>query len=172
MYPRILVISSVVNPTVFNTLLPPLGVMAVGTYLAAGAAWWRARDVEPSEPPAIRNPFSLMEAIRFGLLLVAILILSRLLVDNFGDRGIYYLASVSGLADVDAITLSLSRMSLQDLPIAAAAIGIILAATVNCVTKSGIAFVVGNIGLGWRVGTGLMGPAALGVAVYFALRVS
>ena len=172
MYPRVLVISLVVNQALLATLLPVLGVMAAGTYLTAGVAWWSARGADSGEPPAIRNPFRLMEAIRFGLLLVAILALSRLLVDSLGNRGVYFLAAASGLADVDAITLSLSRMSQGDLPVAVAGLGIVLAAIVNGAAKSAIAFTVGSAALGWRVAVGLLVPVAAGIAVYLALRVS
>jgi uncharacterized membrane protein (DUF4010 family) len=172
MYPRILAIVLVVNRDLFPTLLPILGTMAAGTYLTAGLAWWSARGTEPGETPAISNPFRLMEAVRFGLLLVVILVLSRLLVDSLGHRGVYYLAAVSGLADVDAITLSLSRMSPIDLPLAVAGLGILVAAIVNGLAKSAIAFAVGGIALGWRVAAGLLMPVAAGIAVYLVPRVS
>lgn len=175
MYPRILIVSSVVNPALTVTLLPPLSIMAAGTYLAAGAAWWQARGDDTDDTSVqfdIRNPFRLMEALRFGLLLVAILLLSRLLVDSVGDEGIYYLAAASGVADVDAITLSLSRMSLNDLPMPVVSLGILLAAAVNGVAKSIISAVAGGSAIGWRVAAGLIIPIAVATGWLLAQRVS
>ena len=172
MYPRILLVASVVNPALTATLLPPLAIMAAGTYLAAGGAWWFARGTDSEVQPVIRNPFQLMEAIRFGVLLVAILALSKLLIDQLGYKGIYYLAAASGLADVDAITLSLSRMSLNELPIPTVGMGILLAAAVNGLAKSTIAFVIGGAAIGWRASAGLLAPIALGAAFFLIQRVS
>ena len=143
--------------------------------LAAGAAWWQARGDDTDDTSVqfdIRNPFRLMEALRFGLLLVAILVLSRLLVDSVGDEGIYYLAAASGVADVDAITLSLSRMSLNDLPMPVVSLGILLAAAVNGVAKSIISAVAGGSAIGWRVAAGLIIPIAVATGWLLAQRVS
>jgi uncharacterized membrane protein (DUF4010 family) len=62
----------------------------------------------------------------------------------FGDEGIYALSIVSGLMDVDAIALSLSRLAANELSANVAVIGIVLASAVNTVVKGFIfAFIVG-----------------------------
>jgi len=53
----------------------------------------------------------------------------------FGDEGIYALSIVSGLMDVDAIALSLSRLAANELSANVAVIGIVLASAVNTVVK-------------------------------------
>ncbi|MFU8861963.1 MAG: MgtC/SapB family protein [Cyclonatronaceae bacterium] len=87
----------------------------------------------------LKNPFQLGMAIKFGILLAIILLLSEAVKEWFGEAGIYTLAIVSGLTDVDSITLSLSRMALDDLGAGTASIGIILAAASNTLVK-GIIF--------------------------------
>jgi len=61
-----------------------------------------------------------------------------------GDQGIYLLSLVSGLADVDAITLSLARLVLDDLNASVASMGIIIASATNTLVKGFLfAFFVG-----------------------------
>ncbi|MHC4984222.1 MAG: MgtC/SapB family protein [Planctomycetota bacterium] len=169
MYLRILVVASVVNPLLFPELVLPVATMTTVTFAAAALAWRRTGNKELPADLELQNPFQLLMAVRFGVFLAAVLLLSRLLVAYLGDEGVYYLAAASGVADVDAITLSLSRMSADELPLRVAGLGIIIAAVTNGVVKSAIAVAVGGKAIGWRVVAGLLGPAALGVAAYFML---
>jgi uncharacterized membrane protein (DUF4010 family) len=169
MYLRILAIASAFNPLLFPRLLLPVAAMAAITYIAAGLAWRRSRKSQVPGEIELENPFQLLKAIRFGAFLAVILLLSRMLVAYLGHGGAYLLAAASGLADVDAITLSLSRMSSNGLSLWVAGFGIVIAAATNCAVKSGIAFALGNKSLGWRVGAGLMAPVALGAGLYLAL---
>ena len=82
------------------------------------------------------------------------------LKNAFGDVGIYALAATSGVADVDAITLSLTRMSNDGLGMDAAVLGIVIAAAVNNLVKSGIAWSIGNRQTGLLVA----GPMVLSLA--------
>lgn len=169
MYPRVLVVASVINPLLFSELMLPIATMATATYVAAGLAWRQTRNAELPADLALHNPFQLLMAVRFGLILVVILLLSHLLVAYLGDKGVYFVAAASGIADVDAITLSLSRMSADELPLRVAGLGIVIAAAINGAVKSAIALAIGGKSLGWRVVAGLLGPIALGAGVYLAL---
>lgn len=84
--------------------------------------------------------------------MVAILLLGEYLTQWLGNSGIYMLAASSGIADVDAITLSLTRMSTQTLDMDVAVIGIVIAAASNNLTKSGLAWALGNRQTGLLVG--------------------
>ncbi|MEX2615257.1 MAG: MgtC/SapB family protein [Alphaproteobacteria bacterium] len=172
MYPRILIIASALNPALVLPLLLPLAIMTVGTYMAAGLAWWLARKTESDAQPTIRNPFRLKEAIGFGLLLVVVLALSQLLIDTLGHSGVYFLAAVSGLANVDAITLSLGRMTLNELPVPVFTLGVLIAATANGAAKAAISGIRGGMALGWRVSAGLLIPLAAGMAWFMARQIS
>ena len=81
---------------------------------AAGGAIWLAHRQQSTtvdgELP-LRNPMELLPALGFGLLLAAIMLLAEAFRAWLGDTGIYVLATISGIADVDAITLSLARMA-------------------------------------------------------------
>ena len=74
-----------------------------------------------------------------------------------------FLAAASGVADVDAITLSLSRMSTGDLAVNVAAMGVVVAAAANSLIKGGIAAMIGGRQTLVRVGLPLLFAAAGGL---------
>ena len=104
----------------------------------------------------------------FGVLFVVILLVSRTAQIYFGDVGIYVSSLVSGLADVDAITLSMSELSRSgalDLTIAGRAI--VLAAMANTVAKGSIVLVGGSKELRKAILPGLGLILVAGVAAAF-----
>jgi uncharacterized membrane protein (DUF4010 family) len=82
-----------------------LGVCA----LVSGAAWLLGRDGE-DELPKQENPAELKAALLFGVLYAAVLLAVAFARDRFGTAGLYTVAALSGLTDMDAITLSTSRL--------------------------------------------------------------
>lgn len=99
----------------------------------------------------IPNPLALMTAVTFGAVLALVVLGTHYLDTWFGEAGIYAAAALSGSNDVDALTISVARMTGADLTGAVAANAIFLAVAVNTVVKGGIAAVVGGLGLGGRV---------------------
>jgi uncharacterized membrane protein (DUF4010 family) len=92
----------------------------------------------------LKNPLQLGMALQFGLILAVVLLLSEAMKEWFGSSGIYVLSVVSGLIDVDAIVLSLSRSARQDLASEVAVMGILLACLTNTLVKGVIfAFIAG-----------------------------
>ena len=135
MFPRILLEVAVVNHRLLPTVAAPLIAMTVLAY--ALALWLWRRPAMPGEAGALNvtNPFELLPALKFGALLAVIMVLAEAARIRFGDAGVYLLAGVSGLADVDAITLSLARLAGGQLSTHVAGQGIVLAATVNTLVK-------------------------------------
>lgn len=144
MFPRLLVVVGIVNPQLIPSLLLPMFLMTL-TAVGYGVWRWRRQGEEnvPSEI-ALKNPLELSSALQFGLLLSVIIILAEAFRAWFGPTGIYVLAALSGLADVDAISLSLSRMALAELEPAVAAQGILIAVMVNTLVKGVLAAIFGN----------------------------
>ncbi|MBM3511687.1 MAG: DUF4010 domain-containing protein [Alphaproteobacteria bacterium] len=93
-------------------------------------------------PLALDNPHSLGVALQFGALLVVVTLGVRTANHWFGDRGVLAVAAVSGLVDVDAITLSLAGLA-PDAVAVAATTGILMAAGVNTAVKIGICAALG-----------------------------
>jgi uncharacterized membrane protein (DUF4010 family) len=113
---------------------------------------------------SLKNPLELKTALGFGILLTLIMLLGKALQSWFGDTGVLALSAASGLADVDAITLSLAQLTQDDLTLRVAALGIVIAAAVNNLTKAGMATVIGRRALAYRVGAPLLLSAVGGMA--------
>lgn len=153
------VLAAVVAPPLFMPLILPIG--AAAGLLAALVLFLDHRAADTAEAPQLQlnNPFELGEVLRFGALLAFIMVAAKLLLADFGAGGLLPLAAVTGLADVDPITLSVARMLGEKLTPEAAALAILVAGAANLVTKGGIALGVG----GWRHGAPLAAAAALAI---------
>jgi uncharacterized membrane protein (DUF4010 family) len=95
------------------------------------------KDQSSSSLEDFKNPFDLIPAITFGLLYAVILLLAHWAQIYFGNAGVYVSGVVSGLVDVDAITVSMSKLSSQGagLEPATASRAIVFAAASNTLTK-------------------------------------
>ncbi|GHE20834.1 MgtC/SapB family protein [Halomonas urumqiensis] len=166
MFPRILLYTAVINPALLPGLLLPVGLMALLLYVPALRLWWRHhRASQVKKPVLTQNPLELRTALLLGALLAIIMVLGEWLRGAMGDTGIYLLAASSGVADVDAITLSLNRMSRGNLDMSTAVLGIIIAASVNNLVKTGLAAGFGNRHLGWQVGLPMVLSLVTGLGV-------
>ncbi|MGB8711714.1 MAG: MgtC/SapB family protein [Onishia taeanensis] len=166
MFPRILLYCLVINPALLGPLIVPVAVMAALLWLPALWLWHNHHDgAALAEPTPTQNPLELKSALLFGALLTAVMLLGEWLREWLGDAGIYLLSAVSGIADVDAITLSLTRMAEHSLALPTAVLGIVLAASVNNLVKAGLASVIGSRQLGWRVAGPMTVSLMAGLAV-------
>ena len=169
MFPRILLVSGLLYPPLLMRLAPPLAAMALVTYAGAGVFWWWQRQAVQSAVLPLSNPFQLGTALRFGALLAAILLAAEWIRNLWGEQGLYALAMISGLTDVDAITLSLARMGREGLALDTVVWGILLAAMTNNLVKAGLAVALGGRAVGSRVSITLVGALLSGLAVEYGL---
>ena len=156
MFPRMLLVASVINPALFDLLLVPAAVMALLTYVPALMYWRAQTHQKTADVSPLKNPLELKTALSFGALLALVMFLGKALQNWFGEAGVLALAAASGIADVDAITLSLARMSQDDVILRIAVTGIVMAAATNSLFKGGMATFIGGRKIGLRVG--LPGP--------------
>jgi uncharacterized membrane protein (DUF4010 family) len=164
MFPRVLLIASLINIALLEALLPPLAMMTALTLTFALINWRQKNSTQaPAEIRKLINPLQLKPALVFGLLLMLVLLLGKAAVHFFGDTGIYLLALVSGIADVDPINLTLSRMSSSEITLHTAVIGIVIASSTNTLVKAGLAVFAGGRELGIRVFIPLLLAAAGGL---------
>ncbi|MEX1063632.1 MAG: MgtC/SapB family protein [Balneolaceae bacterium] len=134
MFIRVMVEVAIVNPMLLSQLWIPLFVMF--SAVLSGALWlWKHRSKAEEPLVEIDNPFNIGTALKFGAFLTLILFLSAGMEEWFGNRGIYILSVISGIMDVNAITLSLSRLAINDISGEVAVFGIILAAVTNTLAK-------------------------------------
>ena len=165
MFPRMVLVATIVHAPLFLPLLWPALTMALLTY---GAALWllrKSRHADDVDDLLPGNPLELTSALTFGALLALVMLLGKALVEWVGDAGVYALAAASGVADVEAITLSLSTMSGEELAERTVALAIVIAASVNSLAKAVLAGFVGGRELGFKVGLPLGVAVAAGLLV-------
>ena len=168
MFPRALIEVAVVNRALLPYVAVPLGAMTIVGTLVAVALYWRTTTDDTEVETEIENPFRLRPALAFGLLFAGVLLVSESANAWLGTSGIYATAFVSGLADVDAMTLTLSTLAADDaITPEVATTGIVIAAVANTLVKAGIAWILGTRKLG-RLVTAVLGVVALvGIALVF-----
>jgi uncharacterized membrane protein (DUF4010 family) len=167
MFGRVLVEVGVVHSPLLKVVWLPIAAsgavaLAYGLYL-----YYSQRVAEKSEI-AVSNPLDLSSAIKFGLLYAAVLLISRAAMFYYGNPGLYVSSILSGLADVDAITLSVSELSRTGgLGFDAASRAIVLAAMSNTVAKGGIVLISGAPALRKALWPGLLAILVVGIGVAF-----
>ncbi|SES88474.1 Uncharacterized membrane protein, DUF4010 family [Nitrosomonas marina] len=164
---RLALVSSVVSVNILPQLLPVLGA---GLLLGIGVTlywWYRLREHSDMPVPEINNPTELRTAAGFGVLYAIVLFLAAWLSDVAGVHGLYAVALVSGLTDVDAITLtSLRLFELGKLEAAETVTAISLGIISNIAFKIGLIAFIGNSFIVWRCATGMLATAAgIGLAL-------
>lgn len=136
MFPRILLVASIINPALFILLLSPMLTMTLLTLVFAALNWHKnsANNIN-QDLSHLSNPLELKSALFFAILLVLVLLLGHATKHYFGETGIYMLSLFSGIADVDPINLTLANMSRADLLPDVAVTGIVIAASTNTAVK-------------------------------------
>lgn len=164
MFPRVLVLVGAVSPSLLPPLLLPIGVITASGVIASGLlALLANRGNGDLKQPPMQKPFALLTALRFALLLAVVMVAAEGLRRYAGDVGVYTVAFISGLTDVDAITLSIVQMHPDELSARVAERGILIAALANTTVKMGLAIGIGrgrmsawvSAGLGAVIITGL-----------------
>lgn len=150
---RILLLAAVFQPSLIAPLALPMGVMAA-TGLAGAALIHRLADDDATAADGadgIANPLELTAALLFGAVLAVVMLGVHFLREWLGTTGIYAAAALSGLTDVDALTISIARLVGEDLAVANGMLAIFIAVSVNTLVKGLISLIAGNRGLGQRV---------------------
>jgi uncharacterized membrane protein (DUF4010 family) len=166
---RLGVLALLLAPGVLVQLAPVLagGLIAGGLGAVYGVRRLRPQGALP--PLAMGNPTELRPALGFGLMYAVVLLAAAWLSDWLGARGLYGVALVSGLTDVDAITLSSLRLhNLDKLSVAMVINVVILSVLANLAFKSVLTLTIG----GWQMARHAiagMGALALGLVVTWAI---
>jgi len=180
MYLRVGVVVGIFNlPLALDLTLPLALLSLVGAGLAALCLWLGRRGEQsgPVEVPQPGNPLELPSAVIFAVLFVVISMLSTWVEEHFGHVGIYSLAAIVGVTDIDPFVLSVAEGSVAHLDRTVTATAIVIAASSNDVLKA----IYAAVFAGWRrsvgavaslVMLGLLGYAIAGWMAYGARLVS
>jgi uncharacterized membrane protein (DUF4010 family) len=164
MYLRLVVLLALFNQGLMARLALPFVVLAG---LAIMVGWWWSRRGESGATEVVRkfapsNPLEIRAALLFALLFVAILITTHLAVEYLGESGVYTLAALMGVTDVDPFIMGLTQAAPALTPLPVAASAILLAASSNNIAKGFYAFAwssrrAGIESLGFLLGLALLG---------------
>ncbi len=145
MFVRVLVTVAVVNRTLFGPLTLPMGAMALAGLTASGVLFLRARRKTHEDMPIqLSNPFELSSALKFALLFALVLLVSKLGTTYLGPGATYLTGLLAGIADVDAITLSMANLAARGLEAKVAVTTILIATISNTLVKGGISMAIGR----------------------------
>jgi uncharacterized membrane protein (DUF4010 family) len=148
---RVLAIIGATGPGFVPAAWPPLALMGASLIIMAGASWWTNRQAK-ADLPEQGNPSELKTAVLFALVYAVVLMAVAAARDHFGDRGLYAVAALSGLTDMDAITLSVTQLvNAQQVTEATGWRLILVAALSNLMFKAGAVAVLGSRRLFARV---------------------
>jgi uncharacterized membrane protein (DUF4010 family) len=131
---------------------------------------WMRKSSPPGRDFNVKDPFRIIPALKFGAFFAFILVISKLANVYFGEAGIYAAGIVSGLADVDAITLTMASLVGTTLSSNVAVTAIILAAVTNTLVKLAIAYVLGTREFGLGMARIFLPISLLGLATLLFLR--
>jgi len=172
-FPRILAFLSVVSPK--------LAVVAVWPLLAAGTVGFLIAtfiktppQVTPTDKTGtidLGNPFTLGPALKFGAVLAVIIFLTKASTVYFGTHSLIWTSCIGGMMDVDAIAVTVADLFHSGKVDNRLAItSLLLAAMMNAIFKTGIAFTTGSKRFGLKVGFSFvaMFAAAFIVLVFHA----
>lgn len=165
MFVRVLTLVAILAPFA----LPALALVAgpaglVGVAYVVWALRLRSAPAADGPAPSVRNPFDLGPALMLAGLVMVISLAGRWALRAFGDAGLATVLGISGMVDVDAAIIAMSRLPEGSLTVRTA--GLILAAPVlaNTLVKAGLAIAIVRGGAGVRAAAPLLLTAAAGVA--------
>ena len=163
---RVLIAVSIVAPTEFLLRLSgPIGILMGLTVAPAIVVWFYDRR-QTSAMPDQQNPTEMKSALVFGVMYIGVLFALAAAKQFIGGRGLFLVAGISGLTEMDAITLSTSRMALIDHAVLTDGWRlIVVAAMANMVSKGAIAGLLGGWGLFRQIAILFAIPLAGGVAI-------
>ena len=167
MFARVVIEVLVVNPELVPRLLVPFASMGLAGGIVAWA-WFKrgavigARSTQAEEELPLKNPFSLTEAAKFGAFFAVVLLVVHGVQRHFPGEGLYVVAALAGLTDVDAITLSMAEFARTGDPNLAVT-AIVIAAISNTLVKLGMVIALGSRSIKQPVLIGAIAVLAAGI---------
>lgn len=153
MLARVLVLVVALGPSLFAHVAVPIGAGLAVMLIAAIVLLQGSAASGDQAQMELRNPFDLGAVLWLAVLIGAFTLAAKLVSGSVGQAGTLTLAAVSGLVDVDAVTLSMVRLAGTSITPADAALAILLAVGANTASKAVIAAMVGGRSFGIVVGS-------------------
>ncbi len=169
--PRVIAVTAALNPSFAGPAARWLAPMFVGALVVCGVAVWRSSTQSEDEAPAgPTSPLELGTALRMAFAFQAILLMLELARARFGELGVLGGAALAGLTDMDALTLSMSRLAAEGEPADTAAAALLIGVLANTALKAGLAVAFGSRRYRRWVGLSFLAIGVIGMASWFLIR--
>lgn len=143
MFPRVFIVVFVLNSSLIPQLWLPLLIF---TMVSLAVSWIISKKFlkKTEEDFEIKNPFELKSALIFGLIFGAVIFIAKAAQVYLGDAGVYSASALAGLTSVDAIVVSLAKLSGNGFGEKTVIAAIIIALISNTIVKAVIAAYLGS----------------------------
>ncbi len=139
---RLIILIGIVQPKLVLAALPSFMLYFVICALGGWFLFRRARQ-DQAKGAKLENPFELKTALSFAVLFALVLLLTRAAQVFLGESGIFIASGLSGLTQLDAITLTLAKQVGEGLGLVVAVKGLALALMANSLFKAGLTISLG-----------------------------
>lgn len=174
--PRVLIIATALQPSLLPELIPLLGPALAAGIVVLLIALWRERDTRPAErsadspddspqsPPngLPHNPLALSTALQMAVAFQVVLFIIAWIQARIGDPGVLVSAGILGLTDMDALTLSMTRLAANPAQLHVAALAIGIGVLANTALKLSVAMALGATMFRVRTGAALLTMGIVG----------
>lgn len=145
MFVRVLIWTFIFNQAMFQQLFLPLSLVFIS---AVGVTFYlfqrkKNQDLTQTEIP-VKKPLDLKSALVFGIIYVLISLLVTYANENLGQSGTLISSAIAGISDIDAITISASKLAGIKLDLNTAAMAVLIASVSNTLVKMGIGIYAGS----------------------------
>ena len=169
--PRVIAITAVLNPSFTAAAARWLAPIFVGALVVCLALAWRSGQQATHEAPTdTTNPLQLGTAVKMALGFQAVMLALEYARDRFGEIGVFGGAALAGLTDMDALTMSMSRLAAGGEPLDTAAAALVVGIVANTVLKASLAAALGGPRYRRWVGLSFLVIGAIGVASWLVMR--
>lgn len=165
MFLRLLFIVYILNREIIPSLIIPLGAM-----ILSGLGFILLMKNSPKKAPAFKfeSPLAMAPALKFAAIFAVVLFVSKFSQFYYGASGIYVVAVLAGLLELNAITISIAGLSLLGVvPVNAAAIAITLAVISNSIVKIWIGYLFGSKDFAKRINLAYAAIILVGIIAMF-----
>ena len=164
---RVGVVAALLNPALVLPLAVPIGTLALGLAAAAAVLLLTGNRERRSPELEITNPLEIGTALKLAAFIAIVTIAAELARRLIGSTAVLVVAAISGIADVDAVTVSMARAA-GHLGLDVVTLAIVTAVGVNTVSKAIIATATGGRAIGLYVGAGsVVALIAAGLGWFF-----
>jgi uncharacterized membrane protein (DUF4010 family) len=164
MFLRVVLISLIFNAQIFLALILPCTLMWVTGMTFVFVFIKKQKQLQASSPVELGNPVSVLNALGFGLLYTGIALMVFYTGKYFGNKGLLLSGLISGMADVDAITINMAKLAARTPEFDISVLVIVIAMMSNTIIKLGISVAKGSPEVKRKVALALFSVILSGLA--------